>query len=102
MDKLQKIILFLLILTSAFAWILSKDQPNMMNAMMTFNPAAVLIFTASWTVGMIAMMFPAISPMVLFYNRLVKHDGPDVRGNLYGQKENFPSSSFILDKNENN
>ncbi|MGN6624649.1 MAG: DUF2182 domain-containing protein [Candidatus Nitrosocosmicus sp.] len=102
MDKLQKIILFLLILTSAFAWIISKDQPDMMNAMMTFNPTAVLIFTASWTVGMIAMMFPAISPMVLLYNRLVKHDGNNVRGNLYGQKEDFPSSSFILDENENN
>jgi predicted metal-binding membrane protein len=101
MDKLQKIILFLLILTSAFAWIISKDQPDM-NAIMTFNPTEVLIFTASWTVGMIAMMFPAISPMVLLYNRLVKHDGNNVRGNLYGQKENFPSSSFILDENENN
>ena len=47
MDKLQKIILFLLILTSAFAWIISKDQSDMMNARMIFNPTAVLILIAS-------------------------------------------------------
>jgi len=34
----------------------------MMKAMMTFDPIAVLLFTANWTVGMAAMMFPAISP----------------------------------------
>ena len=45
MDKLQKIILFLLILTSAFAWVISKDQPDMMKAMMTLDPMAVLVFT---------------------------------------------------------
>jgi len=87
-------------LTSAFAWVISKDQPDMMKAMMTFDPVAVSIFTVSWTVGMIAMMFPAISPMVLLYNRLIKNDDNNVSGSLYSQKENFPSSSFILDNNE--
>jgi predicted metal-binding membrane protein len=102
MDKLQKIILFLLILTSAFAWVITKDQPDMIKAMMTLDPTAISIFTASWTVGMIAMMFPAISPMVLLYNRLIKNDDNNVRGSFYSQKENFPSSSFILDNKENN
>ena len=74
MDKLQKILLFSLILTSALAWVISKDQPDMMKAMMTYDPIAILLFTASWTVGMAAMMFPAISPMVLLYNRLIKND----------------------------
>ena len=41
---------------------------------MTLNPIAVTIFTISWTVGMAAMMFPAIIPMVLLYNRIVSSD----------------------------
>src|SRR3954464_12570256 len=101
MDKLQKIILFLLILTSAIAWIISKDQSDMMRTMMTFDPTAVSIFTASWTVGMIAMMFPAISPMVLLYNRLIKNDSSNARDGTYRGNENFSSSAFILDENEN-
>jgi predicted metal-binding membrane protein len=42
--------------------------------MMTPNPIAVLVFTVSWTVGMAAMMFPSIVPMVLLYNRLIVGD----------------------------
>ena len=45
MDKLQKILLLSLISISALAWIISKDQPDMMKAMMTFDPAAILLFT---------------------------------------------------------
>ena len=41
---------------------------------MTPNPIAVLVFTVSWTVGMAAMMFPAIVPMVLLYNQLIVGD----------------------------
>jgi predicted metal-binding membrane protein len=103
MDKLQKILLFLLLLTSALAWVISKDQPDMMKAMMTFDPTVVLMFIASWTVGMTAMMFPAIIPMVLLYNRLIKNDDSNYKDGIYKGKENFTSSSsFILDKKENN
>ena len=38
---------------------------------MTLNPIAVSIFTVSWTIGMAVMMFPAIVPMVVLYNRLI-------------------------------
>jgi predicted metal-binding membrane protein len=41
----------------------------MMVAMTTYQPLAITLFTASWTAGMAAMMFPAISHMVLLYNR---------------------------------
>lgn len=41
---------------------------------MTLNPIAVTIFTISWTIGMAAMMFPAIIPMVLLYNRIISSD----------------------------
>ena len=43
----------------------------MMKAMMLYDPISISLFTATWTVGMAAMMFPAITPMVLLYNRLV-------------------------------
>ena len=71
MDKLQKIIVVSLLSTAGMSWLLSATQPDMMNAMMTYNPVLVLLFTASWTAGMAAMMFPAIVPLVLFYNRLI-------------------------------
>jgi hypothetical protein len=51
---------------------LSKDQPDMMAAMMNYNPVAISLFTISWTIGMAAMMFPAITSMVLLYIRLIK------------------------------
>src|SRR5215207_7089315 len=71
MDRVQKAVVISLITTSAIAWIASIDQPDMMVAMTTYNPLSISLFTASWTAGMAAMMFPAIAPMVLMYNRLV-------------------------------
>jgi predicted metal-binding membrane protein len=70
-NKIQKAIIASLIGTSAIAWIASTQQPDMMVAMTTYNPLAISLFTASWTAGMAAMMFPAITPMVLLYNTFV-------------------------------
>lgn len=77
MDRLQKILLIALISTSAAAWAASQAfQADMMNAMMAPSSAlSVSLFVAVWTAGMAAMMFPAISPVVLLYNRLVKNNG---------------------------
>jgi predicted metal-binding membrane protein len=71
MDRVPRAIVMSLIATSALAWIASINQPDMMVAMTTYNPVSVSLFTASWTAGMAAMMFPAITPMVLMYNRFV-------------------------------
>lgn len=71
MDRVQKAVVMSLITTSAIAWIASINQPDMMVAMTTYNPLSISLFTASWTAGMAAMMFPAITPMVLMYNRFV-------------------------------
>ena len=71
MDKGPKAIVMSLIATSALAWVASISQPDMMVAMTTYNPLSISLFTASWTAGMAAMMFPAITPMILMYNRLV-------------------------------
>src|SRR3972149_7104524 len=72
MNKLQKTLLISLVSVSAITWFVSKNQPDMMTAMMTYNPTAISLFVMSWTAGMAAMMLPAISPMVLLYNKLIK------------------------------
>jgi predicted metal-binding membrane protein len=44
-----------------------------MSTMMMFqDPISLSIFTVIWTSGMAAMMFPAILPMVILYDRLIK------------------------------
>jgi predicted metal-binding membrane protein len=80
MDKVPKAVILSLIATSALAWIASINQPDMMIAMTTYNPLAISVFTASWTAGMAAMMFPAIAPMVLLYNRFVTNQEKNRRG----------------------
>jgi predicted metal-binding membrane protein len=72
MNRSQRIILTSIIAISVASWILSKDQPDMMKAMMSYNTVAISLFMISWTIGMAAMMFPAITPMVLLYSSLIK------------------------------
>ncbi len=74
MNKLQKIIIASLVSISVFSWLLSMKQPDMMNIMITYNPVLIGLFTASWTAGMAAMMFPAIVPMVLLYSKLLTNE----------------------------
>ncbi len=75
MDKLQKVLLIALVSTSAGAWVVSQAfQADMMNAMVAPHSAlSVSLFVAVWTAGMAAMMFPAISPVVLLYNKLARN-----------------------------
>ena len=68
---LQKLIIISLLLTAGLAWLFSTFQPDMMNIIATYNPTLIALFTATWTAGMAAMMFPAIIPMVLLYNKLL-------------------------------
>ena len=75
MYRIQTIILISIISIAVICWIVSKDQPDMITAMMNYDPVAISLFTISWTIGMAAMMFPAITPMVLLYNRLIKNKG---------------------------
>ena len=74
MNRIQKILIFSLLFISAIMWLVSIQQYNtMMSTMMMFyNPIALSIFTLIWITGMAAMMFPAISPMVLLYDRLIR------------------------------
>src|SRR5918995_1172219 len=76
MKTIQLILISLLVFISAVTWVLSAQQyDTMMDAMMIFyNPTALSLFTVIWTAGMAAMMFPAIAPMILLYDRLIKTD----------------------------
>ena len=71
MNNLQKIIIISLLATAGLAWILSFMLPDMMSLMTSYNPLLISLFTASWTAGMAEMMFPAIVPMVIFYNKMI-------------------------------
>ena len=105
---MPKAVVISLIATSALAWIASINQPDMMVAMTTYNPFSISLFTASWTAGMAAMMFPAITPMVLLYNRLVtsKQNDRSSQSSVTIQEEednrkvmssrSFPSLRIIL------
>jgi predicted metal-binding membrane protein len=83
LNRPQKIILLSLVSSSVIAWVVAGlQQDNMMAAMSSsgrfsssilLNPIAISLFAVIWTAGMAAMMFPAITPMVLMYNRLVKN-----------------------------
>jgi predicted metal-binding membrane protein len=97
MDKVQKAVVASLVATSAVAWISSIQQPDMMTAMATYNPLVVSLFTASWTAGMAAMMFPAITPMVLLYNTFVtsKQNKDNRSSSITLQEEAKPKSSSI-------
>jgi predicted metal-binding membrane protein len=98
MDRIQKIILISIISIAAISWILSKDQPDMMMAMMNYNPIVISLFTISWTIGMAAMMFPAITPMVLIYNRLIKPSNSD---NTVGKGIKSSQSSVFVERDDN-
>ena len=75
MNRIQIILASALISISVITWLVSLQQyDTMMSTMMMFhNPAALSLFTLIWTAGMAAMMFPAISPMVLLYDRMIKN-----------------------------
>jgi predicted metal-binding membrane protein len=81
MDRIQKIILISILSIAGICWVFSIDQPDMMKdmmrAIMLYDPISISLFTITWTVGMAAMMFPSITPMVLHYNKLIKTGSDD-------------------------
>lgn len=99
MDKIQKTISVSIVLISVVAWIFSIEQPDMMAAMMTLNPMAVAIFVSSWTIGMAAMMFPAIVPMVSLYNRMISYRHND-NNDAYGANSMFGGPKHTVGNSE--
>jgi predicted metal-binding membrane protein len=99
MNRIQKILILSLIFVSAIMWLVSiRHYDTMISTMMTFyNPIALSVFTLIWTAGMAAMMFPAISPMVLLYYRLIKTSN---NNSSNGKVEEGKSSSLIVGKED--
>ena len=103
LNKVQKIILLFIILTSAASWFLLSRQSDadnnnvMMRAMMLYDPISISLFTATWTVAMAAMMFPAITPMVFLYNRLIR--GAD---NATQKQKHADENLMVEEKHEYN
>src|SRR5215471_11686956 len=100
MDRIQKIIFISIISIATISWVLSRDQPDMMTAMMNYNPVAISLFTISWTIGMAAMMFPAIIPMVLLYNRLIKNNGGNSDSDAVGKGISPSQTSLFIEHND--
>ena len=50
----------------------------------------------SWTIGMAAMMFPAITPMVLLYNRLIKRSNSSSDGDDDSVSKGLTSSQSSI------
>lgn len=83
-------------------WLVSIQQYNtMMSTMMMFyNPIALSIFTLIWITGMAAMMFPAISPMVLLYDRLIKGNNNNTVNRNMKEGKSSPIVSKEKEKKE--
>ena len=52
---------------------MSKDQPDMMVAMMNYNPVAISLFTISWTIGMAAPWIEAGRQSSSHLHRVADH-----------------------------
>lgn len=102
MNRIQKILIFSLLFISAIMWLVSIQQYNtMMSTMMMFyNPIALSIFTLIWITGMAAMMFPAISPMVLLYDRLIKGNNNNTVNRSMKEGKSSPIVSKEKEKKE--
>lgn len=102
MNRIQIILIFSLLFISAIMWLVSIQQYNtMMSTMMMFyNPIALSIFTLIWITGMAAMMFPAISPMVLLYDRLIKGNNNNTVNRSMKEGKSSPIVSKEKEKKE--
>lgn len=101
MDSTRLIMINSLVFVSIIMWIISVlHYDTMMSTMMMFqDPISLSIFTVIWTSGMAAMMFPAILPMVLLYDRLIKtNNGPSGDTTPPLKKLGGKEPSLALDK----
>lgn len=88
----------MLVSISAVSWAVSRTyQLDMMSAMMSpLNAASLSVFVAVWTAGMAAMMFPAISPVVLLYNRLIRPSASSHGTMMTGDKTDHYRAKMII------
>lgn len=86
------------LLSIAFAswWVTFSQMGSMMldMASLPLNLTSLAVFSSSWTVGMVAMMFPTAVPMMLMLLRVGKTSTPEIRAG--GGPTLFKASLFIV------
>lgn len=70
-----------LLTVASVSWWLSFGQQTGMMSMAAFppDPIELTLFASSWTIGMIAMMFPTTIPMMLLFLHVGKAATPEIR-----------------------
>jgi predicted metal-binding membrane protein len=104
MERIHLVLTISLVFVSIVMWIISAQQyDTMVSTMMMFqDPLSLSIFTVIWTAGMAAMMFPAISPMILLYDRLIKTNNTSSSDGATStlKKKRGKESSLAFDKDD--
>lgn len=62
-----------LLLLAAASWIVTSTQLNGMDMGRWTDPGPLGFFVATWVVMLAAMMFPSVAPMVVAYDRILRH-----------------------------
>src|SRR4051794_5778849 len=79
--RADAVLVGLLALLAAAAWIVTADRMSGMDMGPNTDPGALGFFTGVWVLMMAAMMFPSAAPMVAVYSRVSRRDR---RGELGG------------------
>lgn len=70
----------LLVVALVSWWITVVQQSTMMDSgMFSLEPIALILFVSSWTIGMVAMMFPTTVPMMLMFFHVGRAATPEIR-----------------------
>ena len=70
LDRTQLVLLAALLALAAAAWLVSNDRMGGMESMPGMALGALGFYVTVWVVMMAAMMFPAVAPAVLTYDRV--------------------------------
>ena len=78
LDRAQFVLLAALLALAVVAWLVTNERMGAMESMPGMGLGALGFFVTVWVVMMVAMMFPAVAPTVLTYDRL--REGHRARG----------------------
>jgi predicted metal-binding membrane protein len=70
LDRAQLVLLGVLLALAVAAWLVTDDRMEGMESMPGMTLGSLGFFTGVWAVMMAAMMFPAVAPTMLTYDRL--------------------------------
>ncbi len=70
LDRAQLVLLGALLVLAVVAWLVTNERMGAMESMPGMDLGALGFFVTVWVVMMVAMMFPAVAPTALAYDRL--------------------------------